>query len=281
MTEQHAYRISGSDNRPMLLDVTLDPSVKNQPLLLFIHGFKGFKDWGIFNDYARYFAAQGYCFVKFNFSHNGTTPETALDFSDPEAFAQNTFTKELYDVQQVIDYVLAPDFAWKENLSRELFIIGHSRGGGIALLTAGHDTRVNKAVGWASVAQFGNWKNSTLEHWRHDGVIWVENTRTKQRLPMNFSLYEDWLANADKLDIHEAIKNVKIPVLVIQGTNDEAIPEGAATTVRNYNPKWVTKHIIAGANHVFGAKHPWDEGAEWPPHVQELLNVTAEFLKNR
>jgi len=280
-TEQYTYQLTGSDNRPMLLDVTLDPSVQQQPVIIFIHGFKGFKDWGSFNDYAAYFAAQGFCFVKFNFSHNGTTPEAPLEFGAPEAFAANTFSKEMYDTQQVIDFVLSDDFAWKNNISREVYLIGHSRGGGIALLTAGQDNRISKVVGWASVSRYGNWKESTIERWREEGVMWVENTRTKQRLPMNFSLYEDWHNNADKLDVQHAVQHMHIPVLVVQGTEDEAIPAGSATNIKNYHARLVTQHMIGGANHVFGVKHPWDEGQNWPPHAQELLNVTTEFLKNR
>ena len=37
-------------------------------------------------------------FVKFNFSHNGTTLESPSDFKDLESFGNNNFSKELYDL---------------------------------------------------------------------------------------------------------------------------------------------------------------------------------------
>src|SRR5260221_9862865 len=88
----------------MLMDLTFDTAQPNAPLVIFAHGFKGFKDWGTHNLVARYFAANGFRFLKFNFSHNGTTPDHPIDFADLIAFSDNTFTIELEDLKYVIDF---------------------------------------------------------------------------------------------------------------------------------------------------------------------------------
>src|SRR6187402_558735 len=89
---------SKKDNRPFLLDLTFIPDGKEKPIVVFIHGFKGFKDWGTFPLMAEYFAQHGFVFLKFNLSHNGTTPEDPTNFADLEAFGNDNFSIQLDDL---------------------------------------------------------------------------------------------------------------------------------------------------------------------------------------
>ena len=63
-----------------------DGSVK--PVVVFCHGFKGFKDWGPFPEWGRFLARSGFVAVHFNFSRNGVTPEAPTEFTDLDAFAR-------------------------------------------------------------------------------------------------------------------------------------------------------------------------------------------------
>jgi len=38
---------------------------------VYVHGFKGFKDWGFVPYIGETFASKGFAFLTFNFSHNG------------------------------------------------------------------------------------------------------------------------------------------------------------------------------------------------------------------
>ena len=89
------YIVKGSGSKEMLLDLIFKGNFENRRVVIFSHGFKGFKDWGCFPIISRYFAEQGLVFVRFNFSHNGTTLENPLDFDDLESFGNNNFSKEL------------------------------------------------------------------------------------------------------------------------------------------------------------------------------------------
>ena len=80
--------------------------MKPQPLVIFCHGFKGFKDFGCWDLVAKAFVEAGLAFVKFNFSYNGTTVDDPLNFGDLEAFGQNNFSIELDDLGAVIDFML-------------------------------------------------------------------------------------------------------------------------------------------------------------------------------
>ncbi|MGZ5283277.1 MAG: alpha/beta hydrolase family protein, partial [Bacteroidia bacterium] len=73
--------VAGSDGRTILTDIFYKKTSKPKPVIIFVHGFKGFKDWGAFNEIAEWYARQGFIFVKFNFSHNGTTPENPTEFT--------------------------------------------------------------------------------------------------------------------------------------------------------------------------------------------------------
>jgi len=54
---------------------------------------------------AESFANAGFFFIKFNFSHNGGTVKQPIDFPDLEAFGNNNYTKELDDLETVIDWI--------------------------------------------------------------------------------------------------------------------------------------------------------------------------------
>jgi predicted alpha/beta-fold hydrolase len=60
--------INGSCNRLIEIDIYHQKNTQYKPLIIFCHGFKGFKNWGHFDLIATEFAKQNYVFAKFNFS---------------------------------------------------------------------------------------------------------------------------------------------------------------------------------------------------------------------
>ena len=78
----------GSARRQALIELSI-PEKFNQKLLVFVHGYMGFKDWGAWNLMKDYFLNKGFGFCKFNLTHNGTTVEKPQDFADLDAFSQN------------------------------------------------------------------------------------------------------------------------------------------------------------------------------------------------
>ena len=155
--------IAGSDGRPITLDIFFDTHTGKLPVVIYAHGFNGFKDWGNFDLVAQKFAREGFVFVKFNFSHNGTTPGQPDEFADLDAFGKNNYSKELADLRSVTNWVFDAANPYRDAIDVErIYSIGHSRGGGISILYAAEDTRVRKLVTWASVSEcktpWGNWQ---------------------------------------------------------------------------------------------------------------------------
>ncbi len=273
--------ISKHDERPFLADVTYKITKTPKPVVLFIHGFKGFKDWGAFNLIAEYFARAGFVFVKMNFSHNGTTVDHPTEFVDLEAFGNNNFTIELDDSELVIDHIFSNGFPvpQEEMNTGHFFMCGHSRGGTHIILKAREDPRVKAIATWAAVNNLEGWQSEEeLAYWEKTGVIYVPNSRTNQEMPLKYQLYEDYMANRERLYVPQAIKNLKIPFLAVHGTADETVPVEAAHQMKAWNPG-IELFLVDGADHSFGATHPF-EGENLPPHTKIIADKTIGFFKN-
>jgi dipeptidyl aminopeptidase/acylaminoacyl peptidase len=153
-----------------LIDHRFIPNKIHKPIILFIHGFKGFKDWGAFNMMADYFANAGFVFVKMNFSHNGTTIDQPTDFADLEAFGQNNFSLEQKDITTVLDYI-SSEINESECDLDNLSVIGHSRGGAAAILAASKDDRVKKLATLAALNDLSSsYSEEVMKEWKETGV---------------------------------------------------------------------------------------------------------------
>ena len=269
--------IKGLHQKPILADVFYQKNNQKKPIVIFAHGFKGYKDWGAWNLVAEKFAENGFIFVKFNFSHNGGTVSQPIDFPDLEAFGNNNFIKELDDLQSVINWIAQNDSLTDEIDPENLTLIGHSRGGGIVLLKAAEEKLVKKVITWAAVADFGARfpKGSELENWRKKGVAYIHNSRTNQQMPLYFQFYQNFSKNKLRLNICNAVKRLKIPQLIIHGKSDETVNPIEAKNLHKWNPK--SKLYFIEGNHTFGSKHPW-LGTELPRGLEESVKKSIEFI---
>ncbi len=273
-------QIPGPHGRPLLIDFYYLANDTPKPIVIFAHGFKGFKDWGHWDLIAEEFARNGFVFVKFNFSHNGTTPSDPENFADLEAFGNNNFSIELDDLGRVIDFVLgkASMVPPEEMDVDQLSLIGHSRGGGIVILKANEDPRVKKLATWASVSDYGiYYTEATIAAWQKNGVIHIPNARTGQEMPLYWQLWENYQANTARLDIRKAAENIDIPLLVVHGTADPTVPHQSALDLQSWhgNAELLT---IEGGDHVFGGKHPW-ESTSLSGHAAKVTRETMRFFK--
>ncbi len=266
--------IKGSKKRLILLDIRTPENVAHGTLLL-LHGFKGFKDWGTFNLIADYFANLGFRFVKFNFSYNGGTIENPIDFPDEKAFGENNLSTELNDLTCVIDYLEEQGM-----ISQSLAVIGHSRGGGIAILGAAEDERITHLATLAAVADFGRRMPDykALKTWELTGVRYVFNSRTKQNLPQFYQFFEDYRLNKNRLDIQKAARSLEIPYLIVHGKSDETVNIDDAVELKNACPS-AQLLIIEDANHTFNGAHPYPS-AELPLQTRSALEGIYQFLLN-
>ena len=261
---------------PILASVSYLKKDIPKPVIIFSHGFKGFKDWGHFPLVARWFAAQGFAFVRFNFSHNGTTPQEPADFANLDNFGKNNFSIELHDLDDVIHWVEANSDEHQFD-KEKIYLIGHSRGGGISIIKASEDERIKKIVTWASVADFeSRMRVDGFEEWKKTGVTYIPNARTNQNMPLYFQFYEDLDRNRERLLIKKAAKKLNKPFLIVHGTDDDTVSINEANALH----QWAAGSrlcLIENADHAFNATHPYT-AQELNEHILKKLKVSLEFL---
>ncbi|CAA7386133.1 alpha/beta hydrolase family protein [Chryseobacterium fistulae] len=276
ITKRQNIIISNSETRSFLADAFYPETDKKLPLIIFVHGYKGYKDWGAWDLMAEKFAAKGFYFVKFNFSHNGTTVNDPHNFADLEAFGNNNYSKELSDVSAVIDYFIGDS----KIDNQQIIILGHSRGGGISVIQAYEDERINGLITLASVDTLDRFpQNEAFERWKEKGVYYVLNGRTKQEMPHFYQFYEDYEKNSHRFDIERAAEMAKVHFLIIHGTRDESVHVNNAEHLHLLHPN-SELFLVENADHTFGAKEPW-ENDQLPKALDCVVKKCIEFIKDK
>ncbi len=272
--------VTGAAAKPIAIDIFYEDNQEAKPVVVYAHGFNGFKDWGNADIIAKQFADAGYVFVKFNFSHNGTTPEQPEDFVDLEAFGYNNYTNQLYDIGCVVDWLCNQNNVHRKAIDKNsIYLIGHSMGGGMATLYAAKDARIKKLITWAGISEcktpWTNWSNEQLQAWKQDGVAYYLNGRTKQNMPMYYQLHQDYLDNVVALNIEAAMRSLTIPILICHGTLDTAVPIERAYDLHRWQPSSIL--FTTESDHVFGRTHPWLSPA-LPEAMQAVVSETLRFV---
>lgn len=273
--------LPGPHQLPLLTDIFLPDSPAPAPVLLYAHGFNGFKDWGNFDLIAERFREAGFVCIKFNFSHNGTSPEQPEDFVDLKAYSENNYSIELDDLGAMIDWATSAEHPFAQQIDKSrVGLIGHSLGGGIVLLKAAEDARVKAVATWAAISKcqtpWGNWPKEKMEDWQRTGVAHITNGRTGQEMPLGYQLVTDFQQNRQRLDMEAAVKSLKIPLLICHGTADPAVPFESARKLHSW--KEDAQLFSVESDHVFGRRHPWPE-ASLPEATQVVVSRTILFFQ--
>lgn len=272
--------LEGKHGKPVVTDIFYSEA-STRPVIIYAHGINGFKDWGNFDMIAEQFVKSGFVFVKFNFSHNGTSPEQPEEFVDLEAYGRDNYTIQLDDLKTVIDWVCDEENTYAEAIDKEnIYLLGHSKGGCMVLLKAAEDIRIKAVASWASPnackTPWGSWDSAKMEQWEHTGVQYVTNGRTKQEMPLYYQLYQNYLEHEHRFDLEEAVRSIKIPLLICHGTEDPAVPVAHATDIHHWKPE--AELFTLPTDHVFGRTHPWEEN-HLPEPTQQTVDKTISFFK--
>ena len=256
----------------ILVDVRAGGRDAARPAVIVVHGFKGFKDWGMFPHLAERLARSGFTAVSLNLSGSGV--DDAGEFSLPDRFGHNTFSAELQDLGRVVDALMNSELGVPPPST--LGLVGHSRGGGIAALQTARDQRVRALVTWAAVCRVERWAAEQRTAWRAAGHIEIQNARTGQILPLYSDVLDDIEQNAESLDIEAAAGRIEVPWLIIHGTEDESVHFSEAKSLKAASSRRKTRLLsIEGGGHTFGASHPWRSAT---PQLEAVFDATLSWL---
>lgn len=242
------FTIPSTEGLPIRGTVTVPRDAGS--LVVVVHGFKGFRQWGFFPWVCERLAQAKIASVRFDMSRNGigTNPEL---FDRLDLFEDDTYSQQIADLRSVDSFINSSEVL--RDLPR--IVLGHSRGGAIALLGAKHLSRLRGVVTWASISRVDRWDEELKRQWRRDGFQEVVNSRTGQRMRMSVAILDDFERDPERLDVLEAARALEVPLLSVHGGADESVAadESRAIVRSARNGALV---MIEGSGHTFGAIHP-------------------------
>jgi len=246
---------------------TLEMAESPRALVVVVHGFKGFQDWSFFPWLAHRLTQHRLAVCRFNMSRSGIgdDPET---FDRLDLFADDTYSTQLADLRKVVAY------AQQRLPHLPTFLLGHSRGGGVAILGAGDVPGLRGVVAWSPIGRADRWDEAAKRDWRTRGYTEVVNLRTKQVMRLSTKILDDYEAHRARLDIGAAAELLRVPLLVIHGGDDDSVPaaEGRELAARYRDASFA---MIGGAGHTFNAIHPL---IDVPFALVAAAELTAHFI---
>ena len=238
----------------ILVDVRSTSRGASQPLVLLHHGFKGFKDFAFFPPFAERLARAGYTAVTVSVSGAGV--DATGDFTRLDRFAINTYSRELDDLAVVLAALHDDSLGIAKPSS--LGVLGHSRGGGMALCLARETPTIDAVVTWAAISRARRQNDAELAAWRKAGTVSILHERLRLHLPLSFEVAEDCLRHEHgRLDIAEAARTLGRPWLQVHGTGDDSVRFEEAEALDAVAGPGHETLFVPDANHGFGTKHPW------------------------
>ncbi len=255
------------------------------PVIIFLHGFKGFKDWGAFPDACEELALAGFGVVAMNFSLNGIGKKK-MEFTELELFERETFSQDIEDIGTMITALQKGEVKDKHsNLNTDIIgLVGHSRGGQTAIAAAAEFDPIQCLVTWSAVADYRKrWTDQMKKDWETSGITEIKNSRTGQMMKVGKVVYEDSIQQADRVIAIERVKELHIPTLFIHGRDDESVPYTDSEQLHiacSAHDKEL--RLVAKGTHTYGASHPF-ENQDFPKPFAEVLDWTegwfVEYLR--
>jgi pimeloyl-ACP methyl ester carboxylesterase len=244
----------------------LDVPHRVRALVVVVHGFKGFKDWGFFPWLGEALAEHRLAVCRFNMSRSGIgdDPET---FERLDLFADDTYSQQIADLTDVVAHA-------QQQVPVPTFLLGHSRGGGVALLAARDVPHLAGVVTWSAISRVDRWDDAAKQQWRRDGFREELNTRTKQLMRMSSRMLDDIETNRERLDITDCAERLEVPLVVVHGGRDESVPVAESYELASRSRD--AAHVVIGnATHTYNAIHPL---VHVPKELRYAAAVSAQFL---
>jgi pimeloyl-ACP methyl ester carboxylesterase len=258
------FTILSDEGLPIRGDLDVPPEPK--ALVVIVHGFKGFKDWGFFPWLGETLFQHRAAVCRFNMSRGGIE-ENPERFDRLDLFAEDTYSGQIADLRKVVRYC-------QQRVDAPAFLVGHSRGGGVSLLAADGIENLSGIVTWSAISRTDRWDDTTKALWRRAGYLEVENTRTKQMMRMSSRMLDDIEAHGDRLDILKCVTQIEQPILIIHGARDESVPLEESLQIESY-ARNASRIVIANAGHTYNAIHPL---INVPFELGMAAAVTARFV---
>ena len=278
MSTDNSWTLRGAEGEPIIGDTHL-PGGGLCGVALVAHGFKGYKDYGMFPRIAQTLADTGFIAHRFNFSHSGMTNDIEI-FDRPDLFEKDTWNKQVHDLRSLMSAVTSGSLPGQ---GLPLVLFGHSRGGVSVLLTAGRfagDAELPEPAGIVTAsAPHECWSqpDEVAAALLAQGFLVSPSSRTGQDLRVGKVFLTEQQADPDGHHLVRQAARIRCPVLLIHGEADPTVPAESARRLAEAIGPHATALVIAGADHVYNTPNPMPPGAVASPQLQEMLTALTTF----
>lgn len=227
------------------------------PVVVFSHGFLAAKHTLFAPFWARGLARQGLAVFRFDLPGHGSSGGNKEDV---------TVLRNIEDVSSAIDFIQDD----KDLDLKNLAVAGHSYGAIAALLSPVYDERVKAVISMGGALNF----KVIMENLIKTGKV----RREGDRLFYNFvpllprqKCHESLLSYSESFDFHKWVEKVKVPVLLLHGKKDKAVPPYVVK--ETYNELETDKRLVQlpFAGHLF--LEPWNQ--------YRLIKETGLWLREK
>jgi dienelactone hydrolase len=268
-------RIDSGSPYPVMADVRTGNRYEALPVIVLSHGFLGYKRWGFLPYLSRRIAEAGFHVVTMSFSMSGVDETTGL-FARPEAFAENTVSRELEDVRSVCEYMRGSSFPL-EKLDNRWGFFGYSRGASISILLAPDIDEVRSLVTWSTPSRLDRYTERRKRQWRRDGALVFRDNRSPVPLELGYGYYEDIDRNRKRYDLIHGASRLRVPHLMVHGERDAAVTLNEAKellTVARFEDTRL--EVITGCGHAFGVTHPMRKTTA---SLERAVDLTVQWFE--
>jgi len=247
----------------------LSSSKLQRAVALVAHGFKGYKDYGMFPWLANQLASFGITTHRFNFSHSGML-KGIDDFERPDLFMRDTWNKQVEDLKVL-----------SETLCQEglpFYLIGHSRGGVSCLLSVGRGNIIpDKIISLSAPSTCLSLSLEEQEQLLSNGFLNSPSSRTGQLLQVGVNYLQEQLDSPDKHNLLDLVSRIRIPTLIIHGDSDTSVPIEHGREIANaaHDSLFVP---IGGGNHIFNTPNPFVEFGNPSPELMAVWETIRQFV---
>jgi pimeloyl-ACP methyl ester carboxylesterase len=252
------------------------------PLIIITNGHNGFYNYGMFPYIQETLFRNGISSYSYNFSHGGVAGDSDY-FTELELYAKNCMRLETQDLVEILRTLSKPPISL--NRDSRLYLFAHSLGGIPTIFAAKkafeEGITIDGIALVSTVKTLNVWSPEMLQEWEGDGVYYLPNKRTNQKLPQGHEFLTEIQKADTEWNAREALRGVKTDYLIVHGEKDESVPvdhsKAIFDSVRNlgYN---ATLRIIEGATHTFNTKHPFEKTS---PQLDSMLREVVGWISNR
>ncbi|TAK59472.1 MAG: alpha/beta fold hydrolase [Bacteroidetes bacterium] len=267
--------IRNSQNDIIRMDIRFTDDGRKKPLVIICHSFMAFKNWGFFSYLSEQLAQAGFVSIIFNFSHNGVVGD-GIRITDFERFTQNTFSLELDDLNSVLAACVENESLRKIGDETKIALLGHSRGGGIAIVHAASDRRIKALATLSAIATFDRWREHQKQAWRKQGWLPLARDSSISPLRLGIGLLHDLETNGDRLNILKAASQITVPWLILHGKEDVTVPSKEAESLAHASASPATElMLLEHVGHLYNAVSLEEDGYRT---LNIVLSTTIKFF---